>query len=324
MLVRFFRSHQPVLLIIIPLLGLLMWLPAFLHPLPLVVSHPMPLFELLTKPLISHPFLASLLAFLLLLLQAFLFNFILEKYEFSGKPTYLPALLYIVFASFAPGLLQLHPALIASIFILLALHRILGTYRITNAYAACFEAGFLISLASLFYFPAILCIIFIFIAILLLRPFSGREWIIASLGFLLPCLYVFCYYFVIDGLRFFWADRILFPLLNRDIKLTAEIVQPYAELVLFVLIAVVLSMGKGTDLGSRSVQYRSNVGVMRWLLVIGLMSLVLAPGLNYTNFFIALIPLLVVICNYFLWARVVWLSDLILGMIILAIAFNHY
>lgn len=324
MLVRFFRSHQPVLLIMIPLLGALLWLPAFLHPHPLLVSHPMPLFELLTKPLLSHPAIAGLIAFLLILFQAFLFNFILEKFEFSGKPTYMPALLYIVFTSFSPALLCLHPGLIANIFVLLALNCILGTYRKPNVLATCFEAGFFIALASLFYFPAFLCLLFIFIAINVLRTFSGREWIIALLGFLLPYLYVFCYYFIINRGLYLWADRLLYPFMNKDLRITAEISQPYFELFLFVLIAVVLSFGRGADLSSRSVQYRSNVAVMRWLLVVGIVTMLFSPGLNYCYFFVALIPLVVVICNYFLWARVVWLAEIVLWMLIVLIVFNHY
>ncbi len=324
MLVRFFRSHQPVLLIIIPVLTALLWLPAFLHPRPLLVDHPMPLFELLTKPLRSQPFLAVLVAFLLLLFQAFLFNFILEKFEFSGKPTYMPALLYIVFTSFSPALLQLHPGLIANIFVLLALHCILGTYRKPNVLATCFEAGFFIATASLFYFPAVVCILFIFIAISVLRTFSGREWVIAFLGFLLPYLYVFCYYFMVNGISYLWADRMAFAFMNRDLKITEEIGQPYFELFLFVLIAAVMSFGRGTDLSSRSVQYRSNVAVMRWLLVISLLTLLLAPGLNYSYFFISLIPLVVVVGSYFLWARLVWLAEVILWSLVVLIFFNHY
>jgi hypothetical protein len=324
MLVRFFRSHQPILLIIIPVLAALMWLPAFLHPVPLLVYHPMPLFELLTKPMLSHPILSGVIAFLLILVQAFLFNFILEKFEFSGKPTYMPALLYIVFTSFSPTLLTLHPCLVGNTFVLLALNSILGTYRKANALATCFEAGFFIAFASLFYFPAIVCILFIFIAISVLRPFSGREWIIAFLGFLLPWIYVCCYYFLTDGMTGLWVDRIVFPLRMRELKFTSETGQPYFELFLFVLIAVAMSFGRGADLSSRSVQYRSNVAVMRWLLVIGFLTMLFAPGLNYNYFFIALIPLVVVVCNYFLWARVVWMAEVILWSLLVLILFNHY
>ncbi len=324
MLVRFLRSHQPILLIVIPVLAAILWLPAFLHPIVPIIKHQMPLFELLARPFIVYPRLTGLIAFIFLLLQAFLFNYILAKYELLGKPTYLPALLYVVFGSLAPSLLQLHPALLANVFILLSLNCVLGTYRKTNALSACFEAGFFIALASLFYFPAVLGIVFILIAVLVLRPFSGRELTIVLLGFLLPYLYLFVYYFVADKLDYLLVDRMLFPFMSRDLKFDVEIAQPYYELVFFTGIAALLSIGRGMETSSRSVQYRSNITVLRWLFIIGCLTLVLSPGLNYSYFFMALIPLLVLITSYFLWARIVWLAEIIMWMLVLVIVFNRY
>jgi hypothetical protein len=324
MLVRFFRSHQPILLIIIPVIAAVLWLPAFLHPNGITIKHQMPLFELLVRPLSAYPRVAILTAYLVLLLQAFLFSFILDKYELIGKSSYLPALLYIVFCSFSPGLLQLHPSLIANTFVLLALHSVLGTYRKSNALAACFEAGLFMALASLFYFPVVLGIIFIFIAVMVLRPFSGRELSIILLGFLLPYIYTFTFYFTFDNLRYLWIDCMLFPFMNKDLKFDAEIVQPYFELILFSVIAALLSAFRGSDSNSHSVQHRSNITVIRWLFVTGLLTLLITPGFSYIYFFMALTPLLVLISGYFLWARVVWLAEIVMWMIVLAVVYNQY
>lgn len=324
MLVRFFRSHQPVLLIIIPVLAILLWLPAFMHPTIPVLKHQMPLFGLLVKPLLPYPWLCTLAAFLLLLTQAFLFNYIIDKYEMTGKRSYLPVLLYVVFTSFSPDLLCLHPISFANIFILLALNRVLSTYRQTSVISPCFDAGFFIAIASLFYFPAALMILFVLIGITVLLPFSLRNWAIVLLGFLLPYIYAFTWYFLFGGIDYLWFDKMLFPVSNHDPAFTPEIAQPYAELILFVVIAAVLSIGRGADEGNRSVQHRSNVSVLRWLFIIGALTLFLAPGLNYIYFYVALMPLLILITGYFLWARLVWIAEIVLYILIIAIAYNHF
>ena len=324
MLVRFFRSHQPVLLIIIPVLAALLWLPAFIHPLVPTVKHQMPLFELVVKPLLAYPWSCTLMAFLLLLIQAFLLNHIIDKYEITGKRSYLPVLLYIIFTSFSPGLLRLHPVLFANIFILLALNRVLATYRNTSALSPCFDAGFLIAIASLFYFPAAVLLIFILIAVLVLLPFSGRLWGIVVLGFALPYIYVHTWYFLFDGLEYLWIDRVLFPIIDHDITFNSEMAQPYSELILFVVIAAVLSIGRGADVANRSVQHRSTMAVLRWLFLVGAMTLLITPGLNYIYFFVALLPLIILITSYFLWARMVWVSEIVMWMLILTIAYNNF
>lgn len=323
MLVRFFRSHQPVLIIIIPVLAVLLWLPAFIHPILPIVKHQMPLFELVVNPLLAYPLLCTIVAFILLIIQAFLFNYIIDKYEITGKRSYLPVLMYIVFTSFSPELLWLHPGLFANIFILLALNRVLATYRNTSALSPCFDAGFLIAIASLFYFPAALLIIFVLIAVLVLLPFSWRLWVIVILGFLLPYIYVHTWYFLFEGTEYLWIDRVLFPVIDRDIVFSGEMAQPYSELILFVGIAAVLSIGRGADAANRSVQHRSTIAVLRWLFVIGALTLLITPTLSYIYFFVALLPLLVLITGYFLWARMVWVAEIVIWMLILTIAYNN-
>lgn len=326
MLVRFFRSHQPVLLLIIPLLAAVLWLPGFLHPATLVIKHQMPLFEFFTKPLLAYPWAGAIVAFLLLLIQAFLFNYILYKYEITGKSTYLPVFIYLIFTSFSPALLSLTPLSFAGIFVLLALNRVLAIYRNTSALSPCFDAGFLVAIASLFYFPAVVLLIFLLIAVLVLRPFSGRELLIVLLGFLLPYIYVQVWYFVFvpDGLEYLWIDKMLFPIINHDFTFNSDIAQPYGELALFAGLAAVLSIGRGSDAANRSVQHRSNITVLRWLFIISAITLLFAPNLSYTCFYLALIPILILITNYFLWARIVWLSEIILWVLVLTIVYNHY
>jgi len=325
MLVRFFRSQQPFLLIILPVLSVLLWVPAFLHPVALPIKHEMPFYDLIAMPLSAYPLAATILAFFLIVLQAFLFNYTIDKYEITGKSSYLPALLYVLFTSFSPSLLHLHPVLFANIFIILALNRVLGTYRSTSALSACFDAGFLIGIASLFYFPAIIILFFVMVGIFILRPFSLREFTIIFLGFLLPYLYINTWYFVFGGgLEYLWIDKVWFPLINRDTTFNGIIAQPYSELILFVAIAIVLSIGRGFDVGNRSVQHRSNLTVLRWFFVFAVLTMLLAPTLAYMYFFIALIPLLIILTGYFLWARLVWLAELVLWLLIVTIIYNHF
>ncbi len=324
MLVRLFRSHQPILLLVIPVIGLLLWIPAFFHPTVPELKHQMPLYELLVKPLLAYPLLCTFTAFFLLITQAFLFNYIVDKYELTGKRSYLPVLLYLIFTSFSPELLQLHPLSFANIFILIAVSRLLSTYRNNSVISPCFDAGFLIAIAALFYFPAVVMIIFILVGVIVLLPFSLRNWAIVLLGFLLPFIYSVVWFFWVDKLEYLADDRVLYPIVNHATSLNSDMAQLYFELIFFVVLAAILSIGRGADERNRSVQHRSNLSVLRWMFVFGALMLLISPSLSYMHFFVALTPLLVLITGYFLWARIVWISEIVLWILILSIGYNYF
>jgi len=68
----------------------------------------------------------------------------------------MPALFYILLAACFNPLHQLTPALLASSLIIMTLYRIVNTYESDGLSFNFLDAGFLIALASLIYFQAIL------------------------------------------------------------------------------------------------------------------------------------------------------------------------
>ncbi len=87
--------------------------------------------------------MVSLMAFLLVNFNTTVF--------FIHERTFLPALIYILFGGFFPDHQLLNPVLPASIFLMLAVMRIMESYHITGTAYSYFDAGILISTGSLFY-----------------------------------------------------------------------------------------------------------------------------------------------------------------------------
>ena len=171
----------------------------------------MPLYEILAKPLNNFHYLATLIAFILIVCEAFLLNYIVNENEILTKPSFLPALFYIVFMSNDSTLLMLHPLLFANFFLLLAINKIISSYRKDNAFSNAFDAGILLSLSTLFYFPCIVFLPILGIGFILFRPFNWREWIISFIGILLPYSFVFTYYFWNNLLGDWLNIKLFFP-----------------------------------------------------------------------------------------------------------------
>ncbi len=132
-------------------------------------------------------------------MQALFINNIVNENKMLPKKNYMAGAVFIIFASFFKESLLLSPSSIALIFLILCSARIFALLRKEKSYGDIFDIGFLAALASLFYFPCIIFVLFAYIGLATVRPFKLREWLGVFTGFLAPFLLVFTYYF--------WNDR---------------------------------------------------------------------------------------------------------------------
>ena len=187
--------------IIVILIAVWIWMPAFLSPEISIVSRledQMPLYRLLTMALDGNELLPKLVAFGLMLFGSFLLVRINAKFVLVQQKTFLPALFFILIASHSPDLLQWNPVLPATLFVILVLEIIFRSYSDEPNTYRFFNAGILLGLGSLFYAPLIYLLAFIWIACNLQRPFYWREYIFPILGFMVPYIFVLAYLFFGD------------------------------------------------------------------------------------------------------------------------------
>jgi hypothetical protein len=320
--IRIVRNNLPFSLLLIPLIGALLWLPGFVHPVPPGTQVYTPFYQPVDDFLRLHPVLSVLGGFLLSLAQAFMLNYIIYEHHLLIKKSWLPALLFTVLSACTPEMLWLHPQHIAGFFLLGALHLLLGTYRTDKAFGAVFNAGLLVGLAGLFYIPALLFLVYAVIVILLLRPFIWREWFILLFGALIPWIY--------SGVYFFWTDRlagitnryITGPILNREnfLKLPVE----YYPLTVMIGFLLMVAAGRFiAGAGTSTLKTKKGIAVMIWFLFFGLMAVLLAQNYAMAGFLFAIYPLSLFISNYFLSARRLWLAETIFVLLLVSIGLDY-
>lgn len=186
---------------VIVVIGLSLWARAFFEPPSLPVPYgPVPLYSLLFELLHSVPLLAVILGFVLVIIEMFWLNFIFDKHELVLRNSSLAALVFIILMSFYPELLNLHPASIAVLFLIVIMHNLLISYKKPEHLDRTFAAGFFISVASMFYLPFILWFGLAFISFFLYRSGKWRQWISFVIGLLTPYIYLAVVYFWSDNL----------------------------------------------------------------------------------------------------------------------------
>ena len=322
MFIRTIRANSPFSLILIPLLGILLWLPGFISPSAPAEMVYMPFYSGLDIFLRAHPFTSVLLGFIFSLGEAFLLNYIIHEHHILTKRSWLPALLFIVLSACTPGLLWFHPEHLAGIFLLGALHFLLGTYRVDRAFGLVFNSGILIGIASLFYLPSIVFLLFAIVAILILRPFIWREWIILILGSTVAPIYAGVYFFWHDQLHSVTQNVILNPIHHRDFFLKL----PVEYYFLSFMIGILLFVASGRFLsgaGTSTLKTKKGVSVMVWFLFFSIIAILPAQNFAVAGFLFMIYPLALFISNYFLVARRLWLAESIFLLLLASILFSY-
>ncbi len=205
-----FKANNPANTFLLLLYGALLKLPAFMHP---VIPLPQQTDGFLYKALLSQlapigrqlPAIYPCLSFLLLFLQAIIFNQFANGQKLLPKPNYLIAMSFLLITSLFPEWNVLSSPLIVSFLLVWVWARLSALGHVKNVSGSLFNIGITIGITTFFYFPSIAFSALIIVGLLIIRPFQLTEWIIALLGIATPYYFLFSYVFLTDqwqGYRF--------------------------------------------------------------------------------------------------------------------------
>jgi hypothetical protein len=202
MFIRFFRSSFPVQYLVIALVGLLLWGKALIQPPPMPAPEgPVPLYSLLYILLSGFPHIAVIFAFILVLIESWLMNILLNKHELVLKNSSLASLIFLIMMSSSPIYLTLNPLNITILTSLIILNNLMLSYSRAEDLDLIFSSGFFSAIGSLFYFPYILMLFIVPVSFVLFRSSKWRESAAALIGFLTPFIFLATWYFLTDHLK---------------------------------------------------------------------------------------------------------------------------
>jgi hypothetical protein len=203
MIIRLFRQSYLSQYLLLLLLHGILWISVFIFPPALhEVMHPFlnPAYSLLTQLLGNNPVVYVVVGFIVVLASAIVFNHTLEKHDLTSKNVLIPALVLIFLLGMIPSLQTLHQAMIPGLIMIFVLNQVFEIYTREDPHAQVFYAGFLIAVSSMFYFPSIAFLLFVWFTFIVFSIYRWREWTIVVFGFLTPYILLWTY--------FFWTDQL--------------------------------------------------------------------------------------------------------------------
>ena len=198
MIVSIFKKNYFLQLILLTIIPVLLWMPAFVsHPAIISGNTPdMPLFNLVRSVFPESGFINTLTAFILTVAQALLINYIFTYYELTKKNSYFPAFIYILLFSCDYRIMTLSSILFANCFIILAIFSFLQCYNKNEGLDQIFLTSFWVAIASLFYAPYILFMFWIWIGLFNFKIYKWRSFIVSIFGMFSPYVVLMVIYYL--------------------------------------------------------------------------------------------------------------------------------
>ena len=326
MIINQHRKYTPVNIFWVCAIGTLLCLGVFLHL-------PKELKPLFLEPAVDNLFNIELgknldpasnvlLTLVLTLLQAFLLNKIINHFNFLGKPTFLTALVFMTLVSVFLPFLVLSPTLICNFITIWMIDKLFNIYKQADVKTLMFDLGMIVALGSLIYFPFMVMLLLLWIALIIFRPFIWREWVTPLLGFALV-------YFLL-GVIYYWVDRfdeflmIFKPLGNH---LPSELKVDYHDyFVVFPLgITILLFLLVLKDQYFRSIVHlRKSFQLLFYMLLLIIGSFYLNAHFTINHFLLCVPPLAIYFAYYFAYAKIKWLYESIYVVIIATIIYFQF
>lgn len=306
MLLRFFKGTGPGVISVIAITFVAVWMSVLFHS-TTVAQHPyyeyhMPLYGVLMDILGPGWLLVNLLSISICIVLVFLIINFNTTLFFINERTFLPALLFFLIIGIFPEFQKLNPAIPASLFLILALKRIMAGYHKQGIAYNFFDAGILISTGSLFYANLLWFGIIIIIGIILLRRVNILELAVSLFGLVTPYLLTFGIYYVVG----YDLDALVTLIYNNFFNDSAgySFQRLTIATLIFEAIIVLISIGFIIILqNTKKIKSRKTFSLLIWVFLISLVIYLSVPSASLEMIWLAGIPVSYFLSHLFIFSN---------------------
>lgn len=161
--------------------------------------------ELFGRSSMAH----AILAMLVVLIQASMFNLMLLNYKAYNENTYVPALIYIVLAHIFFDFYLLSPPLMSLTFLLMALRNAFKVVSGKGKDESLFFLGAYLGIAAGFFLPTLIYLPALLFALMIFTGTKPRQYLLLLIGAALPLVVIVLYFFWQDNLQNFYFGYLL-------------------------------------------------------------------------------------------------------------------
>ena len=300
-MIGIFRQKTPANVIILLVFGLLLKLPMFLYPhVPVVQQKDGILFHTILNYLQpankSWPGFFPSITYLLLFTQAITLSRIMNDHRMITRANYLPGMAYMLITSFFPEWNYFSAPLLINTVLIWVLGWLFRSYSQPTAKALIFNMGLAMGISSFIFFPSVAFILWIFFALMIMRPFRIDEWLLCLLGATVPYYIYGIYLFFTDQ----WSFQKLVPYLTANPPALKQSFWLAAGSLLLMIPFLTGGYFVQDNLRRMLIQVRKNWSILLLYLLVAFFIPFVNTTNNYENWVLAAVPFACFhACTYF-------------------------
>jgi hypothetical protein len=233
---------------------------------------------------------------------------------FIPARTQLPALFYFILVIFSHRIHQFTPALLSSALLIFILFRVFNTYKTEGLSYNFLDAGILVSLAGIVYFPAFFFFPVLLISLKILKPFNWREWAYVLIGFAIPFIFFFSICFLADIPVVNYFNELAETFTPGNFHFSVGDIITWSYLFLLIIISSYFMMG---FIGNMKIHARKLFIILFWIFIFSILIYLIVPGAGIEMVYFLAIPVAYLLSYYFIRCRRNWLNDILFALFLL-------
>lgn len=322
-MLKFFKHSYIAQLIVIVLLLVALWIPVFIsHMSDVAMGTPTtPLYNLVSEIFGSSSLALTIFTFLIFGLSALFFNSMLSVNQLVTRNSSIGAFVYVLCLCCVPIKDDYFPFLLALPFIMMVVQTVYLIYQVEKPEQYLMNAGVFMALASMLYFPAIILIIWVLLAMMIMKIKDPKDFLIPIMGFLIPYFILFvCFYFNHTLLEKVNDYLLAFNELGLE-KLGISTSEIVILILVFVLMGLSMLMIRSKN-ADNSVGTRKKINVTLWLFAFSFLMLFMQKPVVFNG--LIFMVLAVMVSMALCYVKKSKLIDIVLVVLLVAVIVNQY
>ena len=249
-----------------------------------------------------------------------IFGFIIKKNNLTQINSYA-LFIFVCLLLLTPNVFQNSKPILSTVFILLALRRILSFNSKKNIQKKILDASLWIGIATLFYFWSILFLLVLYAALIQLASKNFKLFLIPIIGMFVVFIICTIYFLYLDNNMYWFTDYENFTSFDFS---SYKLLKNFFSLFVILLMIVISLVFKFLNFTKTPLRKKSKYWIIIFTLITGIIIVILTAQKNGIELIFTIVPISILFSNFIEAIQRKWVSEVMLWFILIAPIFSYF
>ena len=256
----------------------------------------------------------------LYIISMLIFSFIIKKNNLTQINSYA-LFIFICLLLLTPNVFQNSKPILSTVFILLALRRILSFNSKKNVQKKILDASLWIGIATLFYFWSILFLLVLYAALIQLASKNFKLFLIPIIGIFVVFIICTIYFLYLDNNMYWYKDYKNFTSFDFS---SFKLLKNFFSLFVIFSMTVISLVFKFLNFTKTPLRKKSKYWIIIFTLITGIIIVILTGQKNGVELIFTIVPISILFSNFIEALQRKWVSEMMLWVILVAPIFSYF